>query len=73
MLLSGLPRDNFSRIWLGDATDATAVEKLTSVNYLIATILFAIGYGIFGMGYAFSWDNEQEGGELVWVQCDAIW
>merc|ERR1712166_1136167 len=65
-----LYRDNFSRIWLGDATDATAVEKLTSVNYLIATILFAIGYGIFGMGYAFSWDNEQEGGtwdgDLIW-------
>ena len=69
MLLRVLPREKFHRNF-GD-TDATLVEKIANVNWMIATALFAIGYFCFGLGYTFSWDNEQEGGELVWGLCDA--
>ena len=60
-MLMLLPRENAFR-WFYES-DASTKEKRTSMLYFGGVTLFAVGYGCFGMGYAFSWDNEQEGGE----------
>merc|ERR1712166_1040910 len=63
-----LYRENAFR-WIYES-DASTKEKRTSMLYFGGVTLFAVGYGCLGMGYAFSWDNEQEGG--TW-DADLIW